>query len=231
MLGGIDPIIIFQFSKLVPKPDRKNLIKLWSQSTKPNPVYDYEKDFTTTPLPPIPIYLNENLTGLFVDTENKNLDFDTSADTLINGAAPVVTQKPINSTVKITLHGLKDSIGLALISAIADLVLPKATSHEYSITYIHGATIVIAGLLHTFAIEQNSDNDLATVTLELTKVLATKSQKPATTEVTRSTTTTPLDYSNPNLPPTSDPVVSPLGASTPAAPAGAAPAPVGNFLR
>ena len=43
------------------------------------------------------------------------------------------------------------------------------TSKEYSITYLHGAVTVFNGLLHSFAVTQQANNELYNVTLELIK--------------------------------------------------------------
>ena len=61
----------------------------------------------------------------------------------------------------------KDSIGVSLFAAMADLIFPVVTSKEYSITYLHGAVTVFAGLLHSFSISQNANNTLYTISMEL----------------------------------------------------------------
>jgi hypothetical protein len=62
-----------------------------------------------------------------------------------------------------------DSIGISLFSALADLIFPKVTSKEYSITYLHGAVTVFAGLLHSFSITQKANTTCYNITLELIK--------------------------------------------------------------
>lgn len=165
MLGGIDPIIIFQFSKLSDDLN-KSISKI--------PVVS--SIVTKIGLPPIPIYLSEKLTGLFIESEDKNIDIETSTDTLADGSDPDVKQKAIGSTVRINMIASKDSLGLTLLSAVADLIVPKVTSQEYSITYLHGATTVFGGLLHSFSVSQNTENDLIRVTLEISKS-STKTEK------------------------------------------------------
>jgi hypothetical protein len=129
---------------------------------------------STFPLPFIPIYLSEKLTGLYIDTENKSIEIDSQAETLSNGDAENINQRGISSTVKIEMLAVRDSIGISLLSALTDLVFPKVTSKEYSITYLHGAVTVFNGYLHSFSIDQNSTNDLYKVSLELIKPSALK---------------------------------------------------------
>lgn len=165
MLNGIDPIIIFHFRKII--PSLGSLL-----GTGPTIPLTAEEP-SSFPLPFIPIYLSERLTGIYIDNEDKNIDIDTTQETLTNGAAPVINQRGISSTVKINMLANKDSIGVALFSAMADFIFPKVTSKEYSITYLHGAITVFEGLLHSFSITQESGTDLYRIALELVKPAAT----------------------------------------------------------
>lgn len=181
MLNGIDPIIIFNFSKLAPD---------LAEAVKGIPIIS--GIVSKIGLPPIPVYLSEKLTGLVIDTEDKNIDIDTTPETLSTGGEPVFNQKGINSTVKITMIAGKDSIGLTLLSAMADLIFPKCTSKEYSITYLHGAITVFEGLLHSFSIQQNAGNELYQVSIELVKAIVNPTVKTAVPIVPKVTGTVPL---------------------------------------
>ena len=156
MLNGIDPILIFNFSKLT-KQAKAQVAKI--------PII--ADTVSKIDLPHIPIYLSEKLTGVYIDTEDKNIDIDTSIETLTISDDPKLNQRGINNTVKINMLASKDSIGLTLLAAMSDLVFPKVTSKEYSITYLHGAVTVFAGLLHAFSINQDSGTTLYRISLEL----------------------------------------------------------------
>lgn len=173
MLNGIDPIIIFNFKKLSPS--------LQESISKIPIVADI---VTAIDLPVIPIYLSEALTGCYITSESKSMDINTDTDTLSSGDAPNVNQRGIQSTVKIEMVASRDSVGVALFSAMADLIFPKVTSKEYSITYLHGAVTVFRGLLHSFAITQNDNNDLYNITLELIRPNSSKPQVPIVQKVT-----------------------------------------------
>ncbi len=155
MLNGIDPIIIFNFFATPAAPKAVPSIPV---------VADTKSSF---PLPFVPIYLSEQLTGIYIDAEDKNIDIVTDIETLTVGTTPAMNQRGMNNTVKINMIANKNSIGLTLLSAMSDLIFPLVTSKEYSITYLHGAITVFAGLLHTFAISQESGTDLYKITLEL----------------------------------------------------------------
>lgn len=158
MLNGIEPIIIFQFSKAFPSVSEE-LAKIPLVSEIP----------TLVESPPIPIYLSENLTGLFIDTEAKNIDAETNTGTKTDGSTPDVNQKGISSVVSIDINANKNSLGLQLLTAMADLVFEKLTSKEYHITYLHGPTTVFRGVLQSFSVNQNANDDLLRIKIELNK--------------------------------------------------------------
>ncbi len=159
MLGGLDPIIIFQFSKLLPSFSAAVASSI--------PVVNNEPLFL--PYPPIPIYLSRALTGLLIDSEDKNVEIDTDLDTLSDGDTHQVNQKGLASTVTINIRAKKDSIGLTLMSAMVDVVFDKVTSKEYSITYFHGPITIFNGVLQSFEINQNAENDMATIKVTLSR--------------------------------------------------------------
>lgn len=177
MLNGIDPIILFNFKKNIP-----------SLFTTSIPLVA-NREFTVT-LPTIPIYLSERLTGLYIDTEDKNIDIDTTIDSKTNGADPDINQKTLNSSVKINITAKRGSIGAALMAAMMELVFPKVTSKEYTISYFHGTVIIFDGLLHSYSSNQQSGTDLYTISLEI--VTAGSAAKAAIAVVSKNTGALPI---------------------------------------
>ncbi len=166
MLNGIAPILIFEFSKTAKAAANNKKIPVVSSI------------LSKLPLPFIPIYLDEQLTGLVIDTEELSMEVDTSTETLTISDTPEQNQRGINNTIKIAFTAKRDSIGLLLLTAMGDLIFPKVTSKEYAITYMHGSIIVLHGLLHAFSISQNTGNDLCTVNLELVRIGIVQKQPP-----------------------------------------------------
>lgn len=164
MLGGLDPIIIFEFYKKIDltPPGIDGKIPVAGQKT-----------LQFIPLPPVPIYLSESLTGLFIDKEDKNIDIGTDTETFFNppnsGPATDILQKGIASGVKITLQCKKDSIAMMIMSSVIDLIYERVTSKEYAITYLHGATTIFRGVMHSFSVSQSATNDLMEVNIELSR--------------------------------------------------------------
>ncbi len=159
MLNGIAPIFLFNFSKLV-----KGTEGVISQIPILSDVRDSLIGF-----PPIPLYLSESLTGIYIDSEAKNVDAETSNETIRDASGIITNQKAVNSTITINMKANRNSLGITIMSAMMDLIYGKLTSKEYSITYLHGAVTIFGGLLHSFAINQNSDNDLYEITVTLIK--------------------------------------------------------------
>lgn len=160
MLNGIAPIIIFQFSKQV---------KTATDTEAVSKIPILSRIINKIPLPPIPLYLDEKLTGIIIDSEDKTVDIETSQDALNDDDTPLITQKAIESSVKINMRATRDSIGLTILSAVADMIIPKVTSQEYSIQYLNGATTMFNARLKSFSVSSSSDNTLLNITLELIK--------------------------------------------------------------
>jgi hypothetical protein len=164
MLNGIAPIIIFNFSKSLTS-DVSNLIGYGLAGGIPL----LQTYASKIPFPPIPLYLDEKLTGLYIENEQKNIDVQTNPATLPDGKQPDVTQKGLNSTVTINLTASRSSVGLTILMALSDQIFQKVTSKEYSITYISGSMTIFDGLLEQFSVTQSRDNSLYNISIVLSK--------------------------------------------------------------
>ncbi len=163
MLGGLDPILLFTFYKN-------------SQDVTDSKIpYANDLGLNRLALPPIPIYLSELATGVYIDSEDKSIDIETNIETLRTSSEGLFSQKGIGSTVSITMKANKNSLGLTLLSAVADLILAKVTSKEYSVAYLHGAVTIFNGLVHEFSINQTADTDLYEIKLTLMRAPDTAS--------------------------------------------------------
>lgn len=182
MLGGKTPVIIFQFSKLVGTG--------FGDAIKNNRLLSKVPTFVEQP--PIPIYLDERLTGLFVDTEDKNIDINTEVTTLSSGEDPEVDQNAIGSTVSVNLKARKDSIAMVTLSSMIDLAFNKVTSKEYAISYMNGVVTVFRAQLVAFNFSQLADTDLISIRLELTRGTQKTKEKEPIFILQKETNTIPL---------------------------------------
>lgn len=180
MLNGLDPIIIFNFKKKIDP----NLVGP-QQQTLLQKIPLVADIVDATDLPPVPIYLSEKITGLFIDSEDKNIDLNTTTETLNSGDDPLVNQKGISSTVKVSMQASRKSLGVTLMAAMADQIFKKASSKEYTVTYLHGAVTVFNGLINSFSITQNADDDRYQINLELTRSGANTQPKSPVTVVSK----------------------------------------------
>lgn len=158
MLNGIDPIIIFQLYKLIPST---------TDLLANIPITAEVKKRATVAI--IPIYLSEKITGIYIDTESKNIDIETNVDSLTSGDPALVNQKTLGSIVTVNLKASANSVGLTILSAMAELLLDKVTSQEYEMTYIHQSTTIFGGLLHSFSVDQGGNDDLLKIKLEIAR--------------------------------------------------------------
>lgn len=175
MLGGLDPVIIFQFSKLATSVGT-TLSKIPIISDIP----------TVVDQPPIPIYLSERLFNIVIDNESKSVDIETDMETTTSGESPSVNQKGIQSSVEISIEGKSDSVALTLLSALIDLAFDKSTSKEYSITYMHGAITVFRGLLHSYSAETVPGTDKLAIKINISRGEKTPVKKETTGAVENS---------------------------------------------
>lgn len=158
MLGGLDPVIIFQFSSLAPS---------LGNFVSKIPVVSQFPDLIK--MPPIPVYLSEKVFNIVIGGTSKTVDIETDTETLTNGAAPDVNQKGIQSGVEITIRGRTDSVPLTLLSALIDQVFEKVTSKEYSISFMYGATTIFNSVLHSYSVDTIEGTNLLEVKIKLSK--------------------------------------------------------------
>lgn len=158
MLGGNDPVVIFQFSKALPS---------LGQALGRIPIIS--KIPTVIDMPPVPIYLSEDRTGLCIDSESKDVTISTSVQTMTDGSAPAVDQKGVGSSVTIVFEAKKDAVGVSLLSAMIDQVFDKLSSKEYSISYLHGATTIFRGIMQSYQVSQTANTDKINITIEISR--------------------------------------------------------------
>ena len=158
MLGGLDPVIIFQFKALAPS---------LSPTLQRIPLISQVQSFID--MPPIPVYLSEKVFNFVIGGTSKSIDIETDTETLTNGQAPDVNQKGIQSSVEITIEGKQDSVALTLLSSLIDQVYDRSTSKEYSISFLYGATTIFNAVLHSYSAETVPGTDKLEIKVKLSR--------------------------------------------------------------
>lgn len=161
MLGGLDPVIIFNFRKKFAFENLTNE-QFMALSTE-----ELESQYIDQP--PIPVYLSEQLFNIVIAGSSKTVDIETDTETQTNGLPPEVNQKGIQSSIEVSIEGKQSSVALTLLSSMIDVVFEKVTSKEYSISFIYGATTIFRGLLHSYSVETVEGTDKLAVKINLSK--------------------------------------------------------------
>lgn len=137
---------------------------------------------------PVPIYLDERLTGIYVDSESKSIDISTEVEAVTDRdtinktevAAPIVKQTAVDSTVTVNLIAKRDTVLLTALLALSDMLLKRVVSQEYGITYLNKSTTIFGGLLHRFSAVPDSNTDLMRIELVLSNAQQKETkEKPA----------------------------------------------------
>ena len=132
---------------------------------------------------PIPIYLDEQLTGLYVENENKNIDISTEQNDAANSTKPFLTQKSISNTVSINLVGKKDSIFVTALLALVDIAYPQLVKAKYRVSYLNGPTVVLGGLIQGVTAQAQNDSELVNISIVIHKADSLGPTAPAFTSV------------------------------------------------
>lgn len=159
MLGGLDPVIIFQFKSLAPG---------LSATVAKIPIVSEVKSFIE--MPPIPIYLSEKTFSILIAGTSKSVDIETETQGQSNSSTPPdVNQNPIQSSVEVEIVGKQDNVALTLLSAMIDQVYERATSKEYAISFLYGATTIFNAVMHSYSVETVPGTDQLSIKIRLSK--------------------------------------------------------------
>lgn len=160
MIGGLDPVIIVTIDYT---PSRTSFlggipfvddIISWAGGT------------------PIPIYLNENLTGVVVNSESRNLNINVDREqTTTTGSGEKQTQKGVANTIIVNMEARRGSSLLAVFMAFADVIFSKAVESKARISYFNGSTVIINGWLTSVSVSQGIEDDLLDVSMTIEKPL------------------------------------------------------------
>lgn len=167
MLNGVAPILIFSFMP--------NLSQSLFNGLAGIPVLG---DVLPKIGIPIPIYLDENLTGIYVESESNAIDIDTIVQARYDGKPPSVDQRGLNNLITINMLATKNSVMLSVLLAMNDMIFSRVVSKDYNVSYLNGATTVFNALLHGFSTHTAADDDLIRIVLQISKANQSKPVPP-----------------------------------------------------
>lgn len=129
---------------------------------------------------PIPIYLDERLTGIYVKGESKAIDIESKTDAIDSKTAPIVSQKALSSVTNVEMVASSKGVLLMTLVAFADLILARVVSKQYNVSYFNGPTIIINGLLHGFTTQLGENDDLVRIQMSIQATSASENAAPIT---------------------------------------------------
>lgn len=158
MLNGVAPILIFHFNPSLTQSLLNGLSGI--------PVIG---DVLPNLGIPIPIYLDENLSGILVESETKAIDIETQPQVRYDGGKPDVIQRGLNNLITINMKGTRNSMMLSVLLAMNDMIFSRVVSKSYSVSYLNGTTTVFNGLLHGFSTSVSDNDDMVRIVMQISK--------------------------------------------------------------
>lgn len=177
MLNGVAPILIFYFP-IIPVTIPLSGIPLLGLSDTALGI-------------PIPIYLDEKLTGIYINTQEKNVDIDTQPETSADGNVKVL-QRGVNNTITVHLKANKDSLLLGVLLAFSDEIFKRAVNGRYSVTYLNGPTLVFGGKIQSLSAQEGENDDIMQITMVIHKANQETQTKSTVQPINPTTGGTPL---------------------------------------
>lgn len=177
MLNGTSPVIIFHMLDLPASAEQfiKGIPKVGEFLARNVGI-------------PIPIYLDERISGILVQGQTHSIDMDTKVEGENAGKKTITFQKPVNNIVTVNMVADKSSLLLMVLLAFSDQIFQRVVAKSYGITYLNGPITVFGGLLHRIATEDDADNTKIQITLELAKASLVDTTLPNPTPVIPFTT-------------------------------------------
>lgn len=162
-LGGLAPIIIFTFYQPIPK----SLAGFLPAS------------FKRIPLVPIPVYLDEKITGMQLDDYDRTITIDVMRD----GVSAF--ERVSGDVVHLKFHAKKDSIVLTVLTALIDRIMKtfdqdvatKFDDRNYSLTVFYDNIFILDASLEEFSTRLKDGTDLREFSFTFSK----RSEKKTTT--------------------------------------------------
>lgn len=163
MLGGIAPLFVFTFPFNPTKgtPAFNSLAGI--------PLIGDDSEFAQLVGLPIPIYLDERITGVYIDNQSDNLDIDTINEQRYDNGKMLTYQRGVNSSVTVNLLARRDSVFLAALLAFKDMIFQRLVSADYKLSYVNGPTVILAGLLQGFHVTDDPDTTLLRIAITVGK--------------------------------------------------------------
>lgn len=143
MLNGLYPVIVIQ--KIKPQI-RGSFSNGKITST----------DLTPSLSKPIPVYLDESLTGIAIMSQSRRTEFVNDPIVSAENKEITVKQRGISNGVDIVLKASRNSIGMNLLLPLVDIAFQNANLGGYLISYFNQNIVLFRAKLANFSAEENN---------------------------------------------------------------------------
>ena len=154
MLNGLYPVIVFQkINEVRGRMENGRIVST---------------DVSGTALSkPIPIYLDEQLTGIALISQSRRVEF--ANDTIVDNATGEmkVKQRGVSNSVDIELKANRNSTGLNILLPLVNIAFQMAALGKYVISYFNQNVILFSAKLTNFVADENSDNTAVIIRFSL----------------------------------------------------------------
>ena len=153
MLGGTAPVMVFNFASISSKTILEKMgIKIGEDS-----LFNFDIPYFS-----IPIYLDEQLTGLLVDDHERTLNIEYETDGVNN------YEREISSDVTITIIAQKNNVALQAFLALFEKVLNYINEKSYKIYFYYDDIFLTNAGLKDFSVTTRQNTDTRVVRFTLT---------------------------------------------------------------
>ena len=153
MLGGKAPVIVFNFASITSKTVLEKLgIKIGEDS-----LFNFDIPFFS-----IPIYLDEELTGILVDDHDRTINLEYETDGVNN------YEREISSDVGITVIARKDNVAMNAFLALFEKILKYVNEKSYKIYFYYDDVFLTNAGLKDFNVSTRQNTDTRVVHFTLT---------------------------------------------------------------
>lgn len=153
MLGGTAPVILFNFASI----SSKTLLEKMGIKIGEDSLFNFDIPFFS-----IPVYLDEQLTGLLVDDHERSINIEYETDGINN------YEREISSDVTITIIAQKNNVALQAFLALFEKVLKYVNEKAYKIYFYYDDIFLTDAGLKDFNVSTRPNTDTRVVKFTLT---------------------------------------------------------------
>ena len=154
MLGGNSPVLVFNFASI----SSKTLLSKVGVDIAEDSIFNFD-----VPIVSVPVYLDENLTGILIDDHERsiNVEFETDG---IGGNY----EREISSDVRLKIIANKDNVAFQGFLALFEQVLKRIPSKSYKIYLYYDDVFMTDASLKDFSVSTIDNTDTRMVNITLT---------------------------------------------------------------